>query len=222
MERITRADLPELFAAAAETMAARSEELGAMDALMGDGDLGLTMKKGFSTLPALIRDLPDTDIGTAVVKAGMKLSAIIPSTMGFLMGSGLMAGGKAISGSETVGAAEYAAFLRGFADGVARRGKCSPGDCTVLDAVDAAAGQAEARLSATPGASLADIAAAAKEGALAGAEATRHMTPKFGKAAVHQAASSGVMDQGAYAGFCLLSAFCGYIEKQRAGGGGAV
>ena len=186
-------------------MAEKSEELAAMDAVMGDGDLGLTMKKGFSALPGIVRELPEGDIGTAIAKAGMKLSSVIPSTMGFLMGSGLMAGGKAVSGAEIIGAAEYAAFLRGFAEGIVKRGKCSPGDCTVLDAMDAAADRAETLLRNKPGASLPDVAIAAKEGAF--------MTPRFGKAAVHQASSAGVMDQGAYAGFCLMAAFCRYIEK---------
>ncbi len=213
MEKITRAELPELFTSAAEMMAEKSEELAAMDAVMGDGDLGLTMKKGFSALPGIVRELPEGDIGMAIAKAGMKLSSVIPSTMGFLMGSGLMAGGKAVSGAEIIGAAEYAAFLRGFAEGIVKRGKCSPGDCTVLDAMDAAAERAETLLRNKPGASLPDVAIAAKEGAFAGAEATRHMTPRFGKAAVHQASSAGVMDQGAYAGFCLIAAFCRYIEK---------
>lgn len=213
MEKLTRDDLPGLFAAAAEMMAEKAEELGRMDALLGDGDLGLTMKKGFEALPALVRDLPEPDAGMAIAKAGMKLSSIIPSTMGFLMGSGLLSGGRAVSGAEAIGAAEYAAFWRGFSEGVMKRGKCSPGDCTVLDVIEAASAGAEAYLRETPGASLADTAVAARDGALAGAESTRRLTPKFGKAAVHQAAAAGVMDQGAYAGYCLAAAFCRYIEK---------
>jgi dihydroxyacetone kinase-like protein len=213
MEKLTRAELPGLFASAAEMMAEKAEELGKMDALLGDGDLGLTMKKGFEALPALLQNLPEADVGLAIAKAGMTLSSTIPSTMGFLMGSGLMSGGKAVSGAGEIGAVEYAAFWRGFAEGIIKRGKCAPGDCTVLDAIDAAAVGAEEYLHKSPDASLAGAAAAARDGALAGVESTRQMIPKFGKAAVHQATSAGVIDQGAYAGYCLAAAFCRYVES---------
>ena len=213
MNVITRSDLSNLFSCVADVMTEKSDELGAMDALLGDGDLGLTMKKGFCALPKIIDDISETDISKTIMKAGMKLSSIIPSTMGFLMGSGLMAGGKAISGAEIIDAVEYAVFLRGFADGIVKRGKCTPGDRTVLDAIDAAAKTAEAYLQCTPDATLVEVTASAKEGAENGMEATRGMEPKFGKAAVHKNAAIGTIDQGAYAGFCLISAIHRFVES---------
>lgn len=211
MDKITRADLSNMLSCVAAVMTEKSDELGAMDAMLGDGDLGLTMKKGFCALPEIINEISETDISKTLMKAGMKLSSIIPSTMGFLMGSGLMAGGKAISGSEAIGAAEYAVFLRGFADGIVKRGKCAPGDRTVLDAINAAAERAEICLQHTPDATLSEVAASAEEGAVAGMEATRGMEPKFGKAAVHKKAAIGTVDQGAYAGLCLISAIHRFI-----------
>lgn len=207
MDSLRREDLTALFRRVAETLADKSEELGEMDALMGDGDLGLTMKKGFGALPEAAEALDEPDLGKAFMKLGLKLTAAAPSTMGFLLGAGFMAGGGAVIGRRELDAAGYALFLQNFADGVARRGRCAPGDRTVLDAVDAAAKAAAALLTENPGASLGDAANAAVLGAQAGAEATCAMKPKFGKAAVHAAAAEGVRDQGACAALYMLQGF---------------
>ena len=49
-------ELPAFFQGAADIFAEKKEELCEMDANMGDGDLGLTMEKGFGALPQLIRE----------------------------------------------------------------------------------------------------------------------------------------------------------------------
>ena len=96
MERIENAQLPELFEAVAAVMNENADHLCEMDAFMGDGDLGLTMKKGFSALPGILRETDEADIGKRLMKAGMKMTSVVPSTMGTLMGSGIMEGGKAL------------------------------------------------------------------------------------------------------------------------------
>lgn len=104
MDRITCHELPELFQGAADIFGEKKEELCEMDARMGDGDLGLTMQKGFGALPQLIRDNEaEGDIGKTLMKAGMKMAALVPSTMGTLMSSGIMEGGKAIGKKERWG-----------------------------------------------------------------------------------------------------------------------
>ena len=212
MERITAKELPGLFQAAADQMAAHAGELGEMDAELGDGDLGLTMEKGFGSLPEVARDLTGEPVGKAIMKAGMKLSSVIPSTMGFLMSSGLMTGGKAVGDAESIGSKEYADFLEGFAAGIVKRGKCKPGERTVLDAIHPAAARAASLLAENPGASLPEVAAAAEQAAKDGVEATREMEPVYGKAAVHKAAAVGKIDQGACAGWYLLQAFNSFIQ----------
>ena len=81
-------ELPAFFQGAADIFAEKKEELCEMDANMGDGDLGLTMEKGFGALPQLIRENGEEgNIGKTLMKAGMKLSGLVPSTMGTLMAS---------------------------------------------------------------------------------------------------------------------------------------
>ena len=59
MDRIGKEQVAELFERVGEVMARNAERLCEMDARMGDGDLGLTMKKGFGALPELIRGIEE-------------------------------------------------------------------------------------------------------------------------------------------------------------------
>ena len=203
MTSITCEQLPALFQGVAAIFAEKKEELCNMDAQMGDGDLGLTMDKGYGALPALLQENMEAgDIGKTLMKGGMKMSSLVPSTLGTLMSSGIMEGGKALKGKDAMGPRELADCLTAFAAGVQKRGKCQPGDRTILDALDAGA-QAAAK-AAEEGGDLSAVIAAACEGAAKGVEATKAMTPKFGKAAVFAAKAAGVADQGAVAGLYML------------------
>lgn len=206
---ITRADLPELFRSVQEVFTRNEQQLLEMDARLGDGDLGLTMKKGFSALPEILSELEEPDIGKALAKAGLKMTSVVPSTMGTLMGSGILAGGKAIAGCAGITAREMAAFLEGFAAGIAKRGKCIRGQRTVLDCMGPAADCALA--AANEGADLPEVIRAAFEGAVEGTAATATMEPVFGKAAVHKAAAAGIVDQGAWAGQCFVEGLRNFI-----------
>ena len=203
IETIRAEQLPDLFAGAARIFAEKKDELCEMDARMGDGDLGLTMQKGYGALPDLLKEnMQPEDPAKTLMKAGMKMSSVVPSTMGTLMSSGIMEGGKALKGKTEIGPNEIADFLEGFAGGIQKRGKCEPGDRTILDAMKPAA--EAARRAAEAGGSLEAVLDAAVKGAEEGVRATESMVPKFGKAAVHAAKAAGVPDQGAVAGKYLL------------------
>lgn len=214
LEYLKREEMWALFCSVRDIMEEHAEELCNMDAQMGDGDLGLTMKKGFSVLAEAIRDMEEEDMGKCLMKAGMKMASAVPSTMGTLMASGVMSGGKAILGISRMGPAQFASYLKGFSEGIAKRGKCVQGDCTVLDALLPAAREAGEILEQKPDVSLKDICSAALDGAKNGAEATKDMIPKFGKAAVFAGRSRGIMDQGAYTGWLMIQGYYRYIDSR--------
>ena len=125
MEKILFEAVPDLFASVGALFEEKRDELCAMDAKLGDGDLGLTMSKGYAALPGLMRaeaEAAGGDIGKLLMKAGMKMTSLVPSTMGFLMASGVMEGGKALKGKAALDGAALADYLVGFAAGVQKRG----------------------------------------------------------------------------------------------------
>ncbi|MDO4521713.1 MAG: dihydroxyacetone kinase subunit L [Eubacteriales bacterium] len=212
MERITIEQLPALFRSIALQFEKNEELLCEMDSRMGDGDLGLTMRKGFCAMPKILEEMDESDFAKKIRKIGMEMTDIVPSTMGMLMGTGIAFGGKNLAGKDGMDAEGVVLFLEGYSAGIVKRGKCERGDCTVLDAIAAAAD--EARKAAEEGKNLAGVCVAARDGAEKGAEATREMLPKFGKAAVHRNVALGVMDQGAMAGLLFVKGLTDYILKK--------
>ncbi len=214
MEKITTDMLPGLFEAVAAQFAAHAELLCEMDSKMGDGDLGLTMRKGFGGLPDILRQMGEADLSKLLRKAGMEMTDLVPSTMGMLMGTGISYGGKALAGRTELDAEGLVLFLKGFAEGIQKRGKCARGDCTVLDCIGAAAEEAEAVFEKEAEGDLEEVCQAALQGAEKGVEATKQMTPRYGKAAVHQSVSNGTADQGAVAGLVMVRGITDYIVGQ--------
>ena len=214
MDRIAFDQLPALFAAVGELFVEKKEELCDMDARLGDGDLGLTMSKGYGSLPELMRNEmngADGDIGKLLMKSGMKMASLIPSTMGFLMSSGVMEGGKNLKGKTEIDGMGLAAYLVGFAAGIQKRGKCQTGQRTIYDSIFPAAQAAKELAEKEPEASLREVVTVALNAAKEGAEATKNMIPVFGKAAVHAAQCAGVADQGAIAGYYKILGLYHYI-----------
>lgn len=212
MEKYSVDNIAELYEGVAQIFAEKKEELCEMDANMGDGDLGLTMDKGYGALPQLIRENTEPgDLGKTLMKSGMKMASLVPSTMGTLMSSGIIEGGKALKGKTEMGAEELAVYLTAFAAGIQKRGKCELGDRTILDSVDA--GAKKAAEAAAAGKDMAGIIEAACQGAADGVEATKNMTPKFGKAAVFSAKAIGIPDQGAIAGMYMIEGMRNSILK---------
>lgn len=196
-------NIADLFEGVATIFAEKKDELCEMDAKMGDGDLGLTMEKGYGALPDLIRqNIEAGDVGKTLFKGAMKMGSLVPSTMGTLMSSGIMEGGKTLKGKSELGAEELATFLKAFSEGIQKRGKCQKGDRTIYDAVVLAAEEAEK--AALDGKDIEAVIEAACVGAENGVQLTKQMTPKFGKAAVFSAKAIGVEDQGAVAGMYLM------------------
>lgn len=211
MNEIKLKDWTTIMQEVAQVMTEHADQLCEMDARMGDGDLGLTMKKGYCALPEIYETIDEPDMGKRLFKAGTKMSSVVPSTMGTLMSSGWMEGGKHLKGKELADASDFADFLQGFADGIAKRGKCAPGDRTVLDALLPAA--MAAAKAADQGMELSAVAEAALEGARSGVASTKNMAPKFGKAAVFAAKAIGTEDQGAVAGMLLVQGLFNGIQK---------
>ncbi len=204
-------DLPALFQGVADIFEEQKDHLCEMDAAMGDGDLGLTMSKGYGALPGLIKDqMQEASVAKTLMKAAMKMQGLLPSTMGTLMSTGVMYGGKAVGDKPEMDAKDLAAFLEGFATGIQKRGKCQPGDRTIYDSVLKAAEAGKKALE--EGGGMKAVMDAAVEGAKEGVEATKEMTPKYGKAAVFAARAKGVEDQGAVAGMYLMEGLARYFS----------
>lgn len=206
MDRIGLNDLPKLFEALKKTMSEERENLIAMDSVVGDGDLGITMDKAFTAGAAEVMaqiDAGETEIAKVLMKAGMKMASSAPSTMGTLMGSGFISGGKALKGAEGIGTGELATFFSAFLEVIMQRGKAKPGDKTVIDVLKPVA----EKLSELEDTGLTAAMEIVKQTSSEALEATKAMTPQHGKAATFSEKSVGLVDQGAYVIDLIIKCF---------------
>lgn len=211
MDTISRADLAPLFASLRDVFAAQRDFLIDLDGQVGDSDLGLTMNKGFVAAHAAVAANTQDPVGRTILLAGMAIAKAAPSTMGTLVATGFMRGGKALESASTIGVTEMSMFWSAFLQGVVERGKAKAGDKTVIDVLVPVALSlaASAARQATLGEALAVAAGAAAQGL----EATKAMIAQHGKAACFQEKTLGLQDAGATVGFLIVDTLRGFVAE---------
>ena len=214
MDSIIRADLAPLFARLRDVFAAQRDFLIDLDGKVGDSDLGLTMNKAFSAAYDSVAGNAADPIGRTVQLAGMAIAKAAPSTMGTLMATGFMRGGKALDGAAAIDTAEMATFWNAFLIGVSERGKAKRGDKTLLDVLAPIAESLSA--SAANATALAPALTSATAAAAAGLEASKGMIAQHGKAACFQEKTLGLQDAGATVGFFIIDALREFVGGAKA------
>ena len=189
-----------LLAAADEIIGAEAR-LNALDAAIGDGDHGITMRLGFSAVRERLGGLAEATIEQQLTESAQAFLGATGGAIGVIFAKMLMGGAAAVSGCAELGAPELGAMLAGMESGIARAGKAKPGDKTILDAVHGAA--AAVRSGQTLGEAL-EAAAGAAETA---AEETARMMCRVGRASRLGERAVGHPDPGAVSFAILLRAF---------------
>jgi phosphoenolpyruvate---glycerone phosphotransferase subunit DhaL len=194
MSRFTR-----VLESVANDVIADADTLNRLDGVAGDGDLGVTMTAAASAVRDLLPALEGMDLDVALKRVGSELARKAPSTCGTLLATALLRAGR------TAGDASFAslegevarlALLFGAAQqGIEERGKASPGDKTLLDAL------APAREALHAASGTLDVDAALRQAAAAaaaGAERTKVLRARVGRAGWLADRSQGHEDAGAY------------------------
>ena len=193
----------QMLEAAARIMAENRMAFIELDSVIGDGDLGITMEKGFAAAAETAKGLLAEEPGSIFMKAGMAMAKAAPSTMGTLMSTGLMRGGKALIGKSELSVPDMRVFLTAFLQGVMERGKAKPGEKTLVDILTPAVHEMEAYT----GDDIARIWKKALEGAESGLEAAKALESQHGKAAVFREKTRGLEDPGGRAAYLLIKSF---------------
>lgn len=124
--------LRELLRAAMRRMVPHEEELRALDAAVGDGDLGVTISSGAQAVVAALDDLPeDADDRDVLIVAAQAFAEANPSTFAALTGAGALAAAEMLREARVEETGRE--MLRAFVDRVAARGGAVVGDKTLLD-----------------------------------------------------------------------------------------
>ncbi len=179
--------------------------LDRLDAALGDGDHGENMATGFgAVLGAGLDAAPTADLGALLRSAGHVLVASVGGASGPLYGTAFIEAGFSLGGSTRADPAALADALDAAVRGLARRGRCDPGDKTILDALQPAA--VAFRTAVTAGEPVERAVRAAAWAAYAGMRATTPLVARRGLALRLGERSRGHQDPGATSCFLLVRA----------------
>ncbi len=204
-------DIRAIFSVIRDNVVRSREQLTGLDSALGDGDLGITMCRGFEEVQKALEDFEDDDVGKILTKAGMVIAQTSPSTMGTLIATGFMKAGKAVTGKTEITLADFQAMMQVFVEGIMARGNAKPGDKTIIDALYPAV--EELRKAEHEEKSLKNGLSAAYEAAVMGAESTKEMIAKHGRPSYYGEKSIGKEDPGAAVGVLIMKAFAEYGRK---------
>ena len=168
------------------------ELLSKLDSATGDGDHGTTMKRVAEAILESVQSSSPPGLGTLLETVGWNVMSVDGGSTSPLLGSFFMGMSEPAAGKEQATAAEVGAIFEAGLAKLRAQTTAKPGDKTMIDALVPAV----AALSA-PGMTVAQAMARAAEAAAQGAESTKAMQAKFGRARNLGARTIGLVDPGA-------------------------
>ena len=189
------------LARARRTIDRHATTLTRLDAVLGDGDHGDNLAIGFRAVEEMVAGLPAETLPGELLRAvGHSLVSAVGGASGPLYGTAFIEAGFRAGSAATIDPPLAAAMLEAATDGLARRGRCTIGDKTILDTLRPAATALTAAIAADgdgPSAARATVRAA-----VAGMRSTRPLVARRGIAMRLGERSAGHLDPGAVS--CLL------------------
>lgn len=180
-----------------DTCIANETYFGDLDSVVGDGDFGYSLARGFENVRAQWDTFDRADVGTFLQKVAVVMSGRIGGTSGPIWGTAFLRAASTAKGKQELTGADVVAMLRAAIEGIKARGNADVGDKTLLDALVPMTDTIEAQLAA--GASAPEVVKAAAVAARQAAEATSTMQAMRGRASYTGERSIGSPDPGAVA-----------------------
>jgi phosphoenolpyruvate---glycerone phosphotransferase subunit DhaL len=186
-------DAEQLVRTIAQTALDNEKYFSDLDAVVGDGDFGYSLARGFGKLMEGWDAMEYSDVGGLLKKTAMTLSSRIGGTSGPIWGTAFLRAGSALSDKPNPSGEDVVAALRAAIEGIKQRGSADLGDKTLLDALSPAVDELEASLGEGAAVALERAAVKARESA----EATKGMLAMRGRASYTGERSRGSVDAGA-------------------------
>jgi dihydroxyacetone kinase-like protein len=201
---VSREDVLRWLSALQKVFAENRQQLTDLDSAVGDGDFGISLDRGYTAVQAELTRNPPADIRAVFQNVATVLIKTMGGSSGPLLGTFFLRAGTASASKSELDPADVVALFQAGVEGIQQRGKAVLGDKTMMDAwlpaVDAMRGALEA------GGSLTEILGRGTAAAEAGAEATRSMSARKGRASYLGERSVGHPDPGAIAAHLMLKA----------------
>lgn len=209
------------IAAVRDVVVEHEQELGRLDAIAGDGDHGIGMRRGVEAAVTAARATEAVDGGASVRRilaaAGEAWSEKAGGTSGALWGTAVIAAGAALGNRESYTGQDAAAAVEAFASAITELGKAELGDKTMVDALLPFRDAFTAAIS--DGAPLDRALAVAAAAAGAAADETAGLRPLKGRARPLAEKSLGHPDPGAVSFGLIVERLRRHIDAEFIGQG---
>ncbi|MGP6158417.1 MAG: dihydroxyacetone kinase subunit DhaL [Vulcanimicrobiaceae bacterium] len=183
----------------AKTTIDNEKYFGDLDAVVGDGDFGYSLARGFESVLADMDGFERSSGGSFLKKIALTITSKIGGTSGPLWGTALLRAAVVAGDKPSLTLSDAVAMLRAAAAGIGQRGESSLGDKTLLDALIPATDELEKTVGAEPELSCAQVLDRVVAVAGERAENTKTMVAKRGRASYTGERSIGSVDAGAVA-----------------------
>ena len=190
-----RKKVVEILLGMAKVMEENKEFLTDLDNVIGDGDHGINMARGFSEVEKQAENLGEKDIGNILKTVGMTLVSKVGGSSGPLYGTAFMKVGMTIGAKDEIDMSDFLGGLEAGIEGIKARGRSTTGEKTMLDAMVPALDAMKEQQAA--GADVKQVLEAGVQAAKAGVEATKPMIATKGRASYLGERSIGHQDPGA-------------------------
>ena len=169
--------------------------LNKLDSKIGDGDHGITMRKGFTGVRNTIQTKSFTGISELLTETGKAMSRSMGGASGPIFSSILVAAGENCSDKQELCLDDIVEMFDAVLSRIKKLGGAKEGDCTVVDAL--APALESLKESSKNSVSLQEALKKAADSAMQGAQETKNMIAKKGRARFSQEESLGFQDAGA-------------------------
>lgn len=183
--------------------------LGEVDGLIGDGDHGMNMNKGFSVFEERFKD-ESFSFTEGLEELGMILLNEIGGSMGPIYGTIFMDTAEAGEDLEKIGVGDLAAMLEKGLEGLQGIVEAKVGDKTLVDTLEPAIHSLKE--SVIKGLDFQIALEEMKKVAKTGRDSTKDLVAKFGRSSRLGERSRGVLDAGATSCCLILCAMADGIE----------
>jgi dihydroxyacetone kinase-like protein len=184
--------------------------LTGLDQAIGDGDLGITMKKIALALREYVASAQVEDIGHFLIGAGLVANRVGSSSFGTLMSTALMRAGMKVKGNSQMSIAHLSDILLAATSGIQERGKAKLNDKTVLDVLLPASDALKSALDS--GVSLKDASVQMLEAAKRGRDSVTPLKSLIGRASWLGEQTKGKIDPGCAVAVIILEAISGHTN----------
>lgn len=202
-----------LLKAVSDKLIAAEQTLTELDAVIGDGDCGASLKKGFQMVLEKLPSLNGQSPGGMLKQVGLTITSSVGGVSGALYGTAFLRAGIKIGDKERLSLSEAHEVLQTALQGIKERGEGTKvGDKTMVDALEPAIEVFGKAVSEDE--DIVRVLEKALDAARKGSDSTIPLVAKKGRASYLGERSAGHRDAGSVVICLMFESACDFYRKE--------